>query len=96
MTQTRSTSRQGKAKGWHQVFAQVAAAYEHSMREPRSWQGLSRHQAAYLLCLKVQGYRLSDVEELAVAKHIPQPDDEDQAGFVGSNEHRLLVSLGSA
>ncbi|MFH8698776.1 ParB/RepB/Spo0J family partition protein [Streptomyces chartreusis] len=72
-------SRQGKAKGWHQVFAQVAAAYEHSMREPRSWQGLSRHQAAYLLCLKAQGYRLSDVEELAVAKHIPQPDDEDQA-----------------
>ncbi|MFF5011471.1 ParB/RepB/Spo0J family partition protein [Streptomyces phaeochromogenes] len=72
-------ARQGKAKGWHQVFAQVAAAFEYSMREPKAWQGLNRHQAAYLLCLKAQGYRLSDVEELAVTKYLPQPDDEDQA-----------------
>ena len=72
-------SRQGKARGWHQVFAQVAAAFEYSMREPKAWQGLDRHQAAYLLCLKAEGYRLSDVEELAVAKYLPQSDDEDQA-----------------
>ncbi|MER5698886.1 ParB/RepB/Spo0J family partition protein [Streptomyces mirabilis] len=72
-------SRQGKAKGWHQVFAQVAAAFEYSMREPKSWQGLNRHQAAYLLCLKAEGYRLSDVEELALAKYLPQTDTEDQA-----------------
>lgn len=72
-------SRQGKTKGWHQVFAQVAAAFEYSMREPKAWQGLSRHQAAYLLCLKAEGYRLSDVEELAVTQYLPQPDDEAQA-----------------
>ncbi|WP_069757768.1 ParB N-terminal domain-containing protein [Streptomyces sp. LUP47B] len=72
-------SRQGKTKGWHQVFAQVAAAFEYSMREPKAWQALTRHQAAYLLCLKAEGYRLSDVEELAVAKYLPQTDDEDQA-----------------
>ncbi|MCW8103546.1 ParB/RepB/Spo0J family partition protein [Streptomyces tauricus] len=72
-------SRQGKTKGWHQVFAQVAAAFEYSMREPKAWQGLGRHQAAYLLCLKAEGYRLSDVEELAVTKYLPQTDDEDQA-----------------
>ncbi|GGX93839.1 hypothetical protein [Streptomyces fructofermentans] len=71
-------ARLGKAKGWHQVFAQVAAAFEYSMREPKTWQGLSRHQAAYLLCLKAEGYRLSDVEELTVTKYLPQPNDENE------------------
>ncbi|MET9089431.1 ParB N-terminal domain-containing protein [Streptomyces sp. NPDC004237] len=73
-------TRHGKVKGWHQVFAQVAAAFEYSMCEPKSWQGLDRHQAAYLLCLKEAGHRLSDVEELALAKYLPQADAEPRTG----------------
>ncbi|MFH8492142.1 ParB/RepB/Spo0J family partition protein [Streptomyces longisporoflavus] len=71
--------RQGKTRGWHQVFAQVAAAFEYSMREPKAWQNLNRHQAAYLMCLTAEGYRLSDVEELAATAYLPRPADEDQA-----------------
>ncbi|MGW5739728.1 MULTISPECIES: hypothetical protein [Streptomyces] len=71
--------RQGKTRGWHQVFAQVAAAFEYSMREPKAWQSLNRHQGAYLLCLTAEGYRLSDVEELATTRYLPAAADQDQA-----------------
>ncbi|MER5952070.1 ParB N-terminal domain-containing protein [Streptomyces sp. NPDC001904] len=66
-----------KARSMHVVFAQVAAAYEYALREPKSWQCLSAEKAAWLLLLEELGahdggsYALSEVEADAVAPHRP-------------------------
>ncbi|GAA2344728.1 ParB/RepB/Spo0J family partition protein [Streptomyces violaceusniger] len=71
--------RHGKTKGWHQVYAQVVAALEYSLREPKAWQSLDRQQAAYLAHLRDEGYRLSDIEDLALSQSWPPPSSEDAA-----------------
>ncbi|MFD7205916.1 hypothetical protein [Streptomyces sp. NPDC059893] len=67
-----------KARSMHVVFAQVAAACEHALREPKSWQGLRAEKAAWLLLLEELGqaddgsYVLSEIEAEAVAAHRPK------------------------
>lgn len=61
--------RVSKAKEWHALFAHVAAAYEHSLRENKAWARLNRTQARWLLLLASLGYTLSEVEEMALAPH---------------------------
>ncbi|MGW0770730.1 ParB/RepB/Spo0J family partition protein [Streptomyces sp. NPDC002676] len=74
-----------KARLPHVLFAHVAAAFERDMRDPkgwndarmqvRFWEDLTPQQATYLLLLEKLGqddkgsYRLSEVEEQAVAAH---------------------------
>ncbi|MEV8063923.1 ParB/RepB/Spo0J family partition protein [Streptomyces antimycoticus] len=71
--------RHGKARGWHQIYAQVVAAFEYSLREPKAWQRLDRHQAAYLAHLRDEGYRLSEIEDLSLARNRSQYSPEDTA-----------------
>ncbi|MGW5657196.1 ParB/RepB/Spo0J family partition protein [Streptomyces humi] len=64
-----------KARLVNALFAVVAAACEHSIREPKTWSNLTARQARYLLLLEALGdgddgsYRLSEVEQQAVAPH---------------------------
>ncbi len=58
-----------RAKEWHALFAHVAAAYEHDLRENKAWARLRGDQARWLLLLESLGYTLSEVEEMAVARH---------------------------
>lgn len=75
-----------RARLGHVLFAHVAAAFEHDMRDPKGWndarmqvrflwEDLTPQQAAYLLLLEKLGqddkgsYRLSEVEEQALAPH---------------------------
>ncbi|WP_406834809.1 ParB/RepB/Spo0J family partition protein [Streptomyces sp. AHU1] len=75
-----------KARLANLVFAQVAAAYEADIREPKVfdtflWKKMHPRQAAYLLLLESLGqadsgsYALSEVEEQAVAAHRPKTPD---------------------
>ncbi|WP_237329961.1 hypothetical protein [Streptomyces sp. BA2] len=60
------------------LFAHVAAACEYDIREPKTWSSLTVRQARYLLLLEALGqddngsYRLSEVENQAVARHRPR------------------------
>ncbi|MDG9709767.1 ParB/RepB/Spo0J family partition protein [Streptomyces sp. DH10] len=66
-----------KARVVNALFAHVAAACEYDIREPRTWSNLNGRQARYLLLLEALGqddngsYRLSEVEDQAVARHRP-------------------------
>ncbi|WP_338704377.1 ParB/RepB/Spo0J family partition protein (plasmid) [Streptomyces sp. Q6] len=66
-----------KSRTAHVVFAQVAAAYEYALREPKAWQSLPLDKAQWLLLLEELGrdaagsYALSEVEAQAVAAHRP-------------------------
>jgi ParB-like chromosome segregation protein Spo0J len=66
-----------KARVVNALFAHVAAACEYDIREPKTWSHLSVRQARYLLLLEALGqddngsYRLSEVEDQAVARHRP-------------------------
>ncbi|MCQ8836111.1 ParB N-terminal domain-containing protein [Streptomyces malaysiensis] len=66
-----------KARVVNALFAHVAAACEHDIREPKTWSNLTVQQARYLLLLEALGqddngsYRLSEVEDQAVARHRP-------------------------
>ncbi|MFC8350758.1 ParB/RepB/Spo0J family partition protein [Streptomyces sp. NPDC057280] len=66
-----------KARVVNALFAHVAAACEYTIREPKTWSHLNAHQARYLLLLEALGhddngsYRLSEVEDEAVARHRP-------------------------
>ncbi|NEB76002.1 ParB N-terminal domain-containing protein [Streptomyces sp. SID14478] len=66
-----------KNRTLHVMFAQVAAAYEYSLREPKAWQALPAAKAAWLLLLEELGraaggsYALSEVEADSVAAHRP-------------------------
>ncbi|AVZ70900.1 hypothetical protein SLUN_00070 [Streptomyces lunaelactis] len=53
-------------------FAQVAAACEFDIREPKAWASLQSHQAGWLLLLEAEGYTLSEVENQAVSRHRPK------------------------
>jgi ParB-like chromosome segregation protein Spo0J len=78
MTQT--AAQLPKARVVNALFAHVAAACEHDIREPRTWSNLTAEQARYLLLLEALGqddngsYRLSEVETQAVARHRPTTD----------------------
>lgn len=66
-----------KARVVNALFAHVAAACEYDIREPKTWSHLTERQARYLLLLEALGqddngsYRLSEVEDQAVARHRP-------------------------
>ncbi|MGW4951473.1 ParB/RepB/Spo0J family partition protein [Streptomyces parvulus] len=66
-----------KARVVNALFAHVAAACEHDIREPKTWSNLTARQARYLLLLEALGqddngsYRLSEVENEAVSAHRP-------------------------
>ncbi|MFG2463269.1 hypothetical protein ACGFWE_40320 [Streptomyces sp. NPDC048523] len=66
-----------KARVVNALFAHVAAACEYDIREPNTWSHLNVPQARYLLLLEELGqddngsYRLSEVEDQAVARHRP-------------------------
>lgn len=66
-----------KARVVNALFAHVAAACEYDIREPKTWSHLTVSRARYLLLLEALGqddngsYRLSEVEEQAVARHRP-------------------------
>ncbi|MFF8932260.1 ParB/RepB/Spo0J family partition protein [Streptomyces longwoodensis] len=66
-----------KARVISALFAHAAAACEYDIREPKTWSYLTAQQARYLLLLEALGqadngsYRLSEVEEQAVARHRP-------------------------
>lgn len=66
-----------KARVVNALFAHIAAACEHNIREPKTWSHLTADQARYLLLLETLGhddngnYRLSEVEAQAVARHRP-------------------------
>ncbi|MFF6953805.1 ParB/RepB/Spo0J family partition protein [Streptomyces iakyrus] len=66
-----------KARVVNALFAHVAAACEYDIREPKTWSNLTTRQARYLLLLEALGqddngsYRLSEVEDQAVARHRP-------------------------
>ncbi|MGW3954667.1 ParB/RepB/Spo0J family partition protein [Streptomyces sp. NPDC004752] len=66
-----------KARVVNALFAHVAAACEYDIREPKTWSNLTVRQARYLLLLEALGqddngsYRLSEVEDEAVARHRP-------------------------
>ncbi|MES5824978.1 ParB N-terminal domain-containing protein [Streptomyces sp. RG80] len=66
-----------KARVVNALFAHIAAACEYDIREPKTWSHLTAHQARYLLLLEALGrddngsYRLSEVEDQAVARHRP-------------------------
>ncbi|WP_331733106.1 ParB N-terminal domain-containing protein (plasmid) [Streptomyces sp. NBC_00080] len=66
-----------KARIVNALFAHVAAACEYDIREPKTWSNLTLRQARYLLLLEALGqddngsYRLSEVENQAVARHRP-------------------------
>ncbi|WP_409240501.1 ParB/RepB/Spo0J family partition protein [Streptomyces sp. PA5.6] len=66
-----------KARVVNALFAHVAAACEHYIRDPKTWSNLNERQARYLLLLEALGqedsgsYRLSEVETEAVAPHRP-------------------------
>ncbi|MET7693848.1 ParB N-terminal domain-containing protein [Streptomyces sp. NPDC005483] len=66
-----------KARVVNALFAHVAAACEYGIREPKTWSHLTAPQARYLLLLEALGqddngsYRLSEVEDQAVARHRP-------------------------
>ncbi|MFF7452213.1 MULTISPECIES: ParB N-terminal domain-containing protein [unclassified Streptomyces] len=66
-----------KARVVNALFAHVAAACEYDIREPKTWSHLTTAQARYLLLLEALGhddngsYRLSEVEDQAVARHRP-------------------------
>ncbi|WP_328499606.1 ParB/RepB/Spo0J family partition protein [Streptomyces sp. NBC_00457] len=68
-----------KARVVNALFAHVAAACEYDIREPKTWSNLTVRQARYLLLLEALGqddngsYRLSEVEDEAVARHRPAP-----------------------
>ncbi|MFJ8158521.1 ParB/RepB/Spo0J family partition protein [Streptomyces sp. NPDC094468] len=72
---TATASQLPKARLANGLFALAAAAFEHSIREPKTWSMLAPHQARYLLLLEALGdsdngsYRLSEVEQQAVAPH---------------------------
>ncbi|MFI8221299.1 ParB/RepB/Spo0J family partition protein [Streptomyces sp. NPDC085932] len=69
-----------KARLANALFAQVAAACEYGIREPKTWSHLTTWQARYLLLLESLGkadngsYQLSEVEQQAVASHRPTTD----------------------
>jgi hypothetical protein len=69
-----------KARLANALFAQVAAACEYGIREPKTWSHLTPWQARYLLLLESLGkadngsYQLSEVEQQAVASHRPATD----------------------
>ncbi|MFD6285395.1 ParB/RepB/Spo0J family partition protein [Streptomyces sp. NPDC060205] len=66
-----------KARVVNALFAHVASACEYDIREPKTWSNLTARQARYLLLLEALGqndngsYRLSEVEDQAVARHRP-------------------------
>ncbi|MEU9191048.1 ParB N-terminal domain-containing protein [Streptomyces sp. NPDC048484] len=66
-----------KARVVNALFAHVAAACEYDIREPKTWSNPTVRQARYLLLLEALGqddngsYRLSEVEDQAVARHRP-------------------------
>ncbi|KAF2774855.1 hypothetical protein [Streptomyces sp. OM5714] len=74
---TETAAQLPKARVVNALFAHVAAACEHDIREPRTWSNLNVRQARYLLLLEALGqddngsYRLSEVEDEAVARHRP-------------------------
>ncbi|OIJ93224.1 hypothetical protein BIV25_25930 [Streptomyces sp. MUSC 14] len=74
---TETAAQLPKARTLNAVFATVAAACEHNIREPKTWSYLTAQQARYLLLLESLGqadngsYRLSEVESQAVAAHRP-------------------------
>ncbi|MFJ2007810.1 hypothetical protein [Streptomyces chartreusis] len=69
-----------KARAANALFAHVAAACEHHIREPKTWSHLTAPQARYLLLLEALGkddngsYQLSEVETEAVAPHRPHAE----------------------
>ncbi|MFE4579710.1 hypothetical protein [Streptomyces chartreusis] len=69
-----------KARVANALFAHVAAACEHYIREPKTWSRLTVPQARYLLLLEALGkddngsYQLSEVEAEAVAPHRPHAE----------------------
>ncbi|MGI5414157.1 ParB/RepB/Spo0J family partition protein [Streptomyces chartreusis] len=72
-----------KARVVNALFAHVAAACEHSIREPKTWSHLNPWQARYLLLMDQLGkddngsYRLSEVEAQALVPH--RGEDSDAA-----------------
>ncbi|MGW0778451.1 ParB/RepB/Spo0J family partition protein [Streptomyces sp. NPDC002835] len=72
-------SQTAKAREWHLLFAQVAAAMEYAIRERNAWQNLSSEEGRWLLLLEDLGYTLSEVEAEAVAQHRPTAPDTKAA-----------------